>query len=153
MARHDPKGIRFEFLINRIDEAITAGFYVEAMALTYSMFEERTYKLLERLEIPRNNGDKLYQCLVYFKNRVVNCTLTVTPTTCTQAELLNWLKVEFLDSNLVDEIQSWRDNRNTVTHDLAKQDIDYEALETVAKKGRDYFRKYTALIMRLKKMI
>ena len=53
MARLDPKGRRFEFLVKRIDEALASGFYVEAMALTYSLMEERTYKLLERLNIPR----------------------------------------------------------------------------------------------------
>ena len=53
MGRHDPKGLRFEFLIKRIDEALAAGYYVEALALTYSLFEERTYKLLERLDIQR----------------------------------------------------------------------------------------------------
>ena len=153
MGRHDPKGLRFEFLIERIDDALNAGFYVEAMALTYSLFEERTYKLLERLDIHRNNGDKLYQCLVYFKNNILNGAITVMPSTCSQAELNNWLKVEFLDTNLIDDIQNWRDERNTVTHDLAKQDIDYAALKMVAQKGRDYFRRYTALIMRLKKMI
>ena len=63
MARLDPKGRRFEFLVKRIDEALDSGFYVEAMALTYSLMEERTYKLLERLNIPRRNGDKLFQCL------------------------------------------------------------------------------------------
>lgn len=49
MARVDQKGQRFEFLVGRIDEALDAKYYIEAMALTYSLFEERTYKLLDRL--------------------------------------------------------------------------------------------------------
>lgn len=153
MGRHDPKGLRFEFLIKRIDEALAAGYYVEALALTYSLFEERTYKLLERLDIQRKNKDKLHQCLVYFEDHVANGTINVTPSRCTQTDLIDWLKTEFLDSNLITDIQNWRDERNTVTHDLAKQDIDYSALHAVAQKGRDYFRTYTSLIMKLKKMI
>ena len=153
MARLDPKGRRFEFLVKRIDEALDSGFYVEAMALTYSLMEERTYKLMERLNIPRRNGDKLFQCLQYFQIHVSNNTITVVPNNCTQTELVTWLQQEFLTSGLICDIQTWRDERNTVTHDLAKQDIDYDNLKAVAQQGRDYFRRYTALIMKLKKMI
>lgn len=153
MGRVDTKGKRFEFLIKRIDDALSAGFYVEAMALTYSLMEERTNTLLDRLQIHRSNADKLYQCLMYFKNHIANNTIIVTSNTCTQAELTQWLKTEFIDSNLVDNIQDWRTERNAVTHDLAKQDIEYSTLKATAQKGRDYFRKYTALIMRLKKMV
>ncbi len=153
MARLDQKGKRFEFLVRRIDEAFDAGFYIEAMALTYSLMEERTYKLLERLEIPRNNSDKLYQCLKYFQLHVSNNDITVVPSNCTKTELVTWLQQEFFTSGLIGNIQTWRNERNTVTHDLAKQDIDYDNLKTVAQQGRDYFRKYTSLIMKLKKMI
>lgn len=153
MARVDQKGKRFEFLVRRIDEALNDKYYIEAMALTYSLFEERTYKLLDRLNIPRKNGDKIYQCLKYFKGNVINKTINVTPRTCSANELVAWLQIEFLDSGLIDNIQDWRDKRNDVTHDLAKQDIDYANLAVVAQEGRKYFRTYTALIMKLKKML
>lgn len=153
MGRHDQKGIRFEFLVKRIDEALEAGFYVEALSLTYSLMEERTYKLLERLGIPWKSRDKLYQCLVYFQNHVSTGTISVTPIKCTQGELVDWLKENFLDSGLVGNIDKWRDDRNDVIHDLAKQDMDYNDLRKVAETGRNCFRTYTALIMKLKKMI
>lgn len=153
MARSDEKGKRFEFLVGRIDEAIDDKYYVEAMALTYSLFEERTYKLLERLNISRKNSDKIYQCLIYFKDHVINKTISVTPCKCSLDELTTWLQKEFLDSGLIDNIQIWRNKRNDVIHDLAKQNIEYKSLEITAKEGRDYFRIYTALIMKLKKLI
>lgn len=153
MARLDQKGKRFEFLVGKIDKALDDNYYIEAMALTYSLFEERTYKLLERLNIPRKNGDKIFQCLTYFKDYVMNKKISVMPCKCSSDELTKWLQKEFLDSGLIDKIQIWRNKRNDVTHDLAKQDIDYENLEITAKEGRDYFRKYTALIMELKKMV
>lgn len=153
MARVDQKGQRFEFLVGRIDEALDAKYYIEAMALTYSLFEERTYKLLDRLNIPRRNSDKIYQCLHYFENNVKNKTISVMPRTGSEDELIEWLQTEFLDSALIDNIQAWRDKRNNITHDLAKQDIDYASLAAVAHEGRNYFRRYTALIMKLKKML
>lgn len=153
MARLDQKGKRFEFLVRKIDKALDDNYYIEAMALTYSLFEERTYKLLERLNIPRKNSDKIFQCLTYFKDHVMNKTISVTSCKCSSDELTTWLQKEFLDSGLIDNIQAWREKRNDVTHDLAKQDIDYENLKITAKEGRDYFRTYTALIMKLKKMV
>lgn len=153
MGRHDEKGKRFEFLVKRIDEALQAGFYVEAMSLTYSLMEERTYRLLERLNIPRKSGDKLFQCLKYFQKHIDDRDISVTSTQCDANELIDWLKINFIDSGLVAKIDKWRDDRNTVIHDLAKQDIDYSGLEQVAKAGSDSFRTYTALIMKLKKMI
>ena len=54
---------------------------------------------------------------------------------------------------MIDNIQKWREKRNDVIHDLAKQNTDYSDLEVLATEGKDYFRKYTSLIMFLKKMI
>ena len=152
MSRLDQKGKRYEFLVERIDEALHAGYYVEAMSLTYSLFEDRTYRLLTHLGIPYKNKDKLYNCLQHLEKHVIqNNTIPATPSGCTSAELVSWIQTEFFASNLVSNIDKWRDERNDVIHDLAKRDIDYAALSSVAQEGRDYFRRYTALIMQLKK--
>ena len=152
MGRINEKGKRYEFLVERIDVALHAGFYAEAMSLTYALFEDRTYRLLDHLGIPYKNSDKLFNCLTYLKKHVVdNHTVPATPSGCTSAELVAWLQAEFFSSNLVSNIDIWRKERNDVIHDLAKRDIDYAALSSVAQEGRDYFRRYTALIMQLKK--
>lgn len=153
MARLDEKGKRFEFLVERIDEANRTGFYVEAMALTYALMEERTYTLLKRLGIPYKSGDKLYQCLVYLKKCIQKRTLSIAPKKISLDELHDWLKAELIDTKLVDNIQSWRNRRNDITHDLAKQTIAYNSIGPDAIQGSQYFRKYTAIIMRLKKLV
>jgi len=153
MARLDEKGKRFEFLVARIDEAIIAGYYVEAMAITYSLMEERTYSLLNKLQINYKNRDKLHQCLVYLEQHIVNRTVTVAPSMISQDDLIDWLKAEIIDSKLVEDIQIWRGNRNDITHDLAKQTIDYSSIESYANQGSVYFRKYTSIIMKLKKLL
>lgn len=79
--------------------------------------------------------------------------ISVTSSRCSTTELIDWLKIEFLDSGLIDKIQKRREKRNNVIHDLAKQNTDYSDLEVLATEGKDYFRKYTSLIMFLKKMI
>lgn len=128
MPRLDEKGKRFEFLIGRIDEALVSGFYVEAMALTYSLLEERTYSLLDKLQIRYKSRDKLHQCLVYLESQILNRTVAVALSQISLDELIDWLKVELIDSGLINDIQVWRDKRNGITHDLAKQNIDYPSI-------------------------
>ncbi|WP_139197284.1 hypothetical protein [[Clostridium] fimetarium] len=149
----DEKGKRFEFLVSRLDESKNNGYYIEAMAITYALMEERTYSLLDKLGISYRNKDKLYQCLEYFKKNIIDRQLTLTPTKMSIDELTDWLKVEFIDSGLVDNIQLWREKRNGVIHDLAKTTIEYSDLEETCNSGSEYFRKYTAYIMKLKKVI
>lgn len=153
MSRIDEKGKRFEFLVARLDEAKENNYYIEAMAITYALMEERTYSLLDKLGIPYKNKDKLFQCLTYLKNSIIDRTLTIVPAKVSLEELINYLQVELIDSNLIDDIQIWRDTRNDVIHDLAKKTIDYSALKVPCDNGSDYFRKYTSCIMKVKKML
>ena len=153
MARIDEKGKRFEFLVGRIDEAISSGFYIEAMALTYALMEERTYSLLDKLKINYKNSDKLYQCLKYLDKHIIERTITVTPSKMSLDELMDMLKTELIDSKLIDDVQLWREQRNNITHDLAKENITYSSIEIYACQGNVYFRKYTSIIMKIKKLL
>ncbi len=153
MPRVNEKGKRFQFLIARLDEARKKDYYIEAMAITYALMEERTYSLLDKLGIPYRNKDKLFQCLTYLKNSIISKTLAIVPTKVSVDELTNYLQVELIDSNLIDDIQAWRNTRNDVIHDLAKTTIEYSALKTPCDNGSEYFRKYTACIMKVKKML
>ncbi|EHZ2983404.1 hypothetical protein K5O26_000684 [Enterococcus faecalis] len=153
MGRINEKGKRFEFLVARLDEAKDKGYYIEAMAIAYALLEERTYSLLDKLGIPYRSRDKLYNCLEFFREHVNDRKITITPNKITVDELTDWLKIEFFDSGLVDNIQCWRDKRNNVVHDLAKTTIDYSDLKEPSDNGSEYFRTYSALIMRLKKII
>ena len=151
--RKDEKGQRFEFLIRRIDEALDEGFYVETIAITYALFEERTYRLLDRLNVSYRKRDKLYDCLVKLENAINSGTVSVTTTKMNSDKFNDLLKDLFITSNLILDIHNWRDSRNDVMHDLAKTNMDYEGLKTTCESGRDLFRKYTAIIMKLKKNI
>ena len=153
MSRVDEKGKRFEILIARLDESRKNGYYIEAMAITYALMEERTYSLLDKLGISYRNKDKLFQCLTYLKNNIVDRTLTITPTKVTIDDLTDYLKIELVDSHLIDDIQTWRDTRNNVIHDLAKTTIDYSDLQEPCNNGSEFFRKYTSCIMKIKKML
>lgn len=151
--RKDEKGKRFEFLISRIDQSLEEGFYVEGMAITYALFEERTYRLLDRLNVSYRNRDKLYDCLVKLQTAISNKTISVTTPRMRSDEFNDMLKDVLISSNLIRDIQAWRETRNDVIHDLAKTNIDYSGLKTTCENGRELFGKYTAIIMKIKKNI
>ncbi|WP_024859169.1 hypothetical protein [Ruminococcus albus] len=153
MARKDEKGQRFEFLVGRIDDAIKNEYYVEAMAITYALMEERSYTLLDRLNIHYTGKDKLYHCIDKLKNAINDKKITVTPKKGTTDTLIDFLATEFISTNLLDNIQNWRDRRNDVIHDLAKQTIDYDTLKQPSEDGRKNFALYSAVIMKVKKML
>ena len=152
-ARKNEKGQRFEFLVKRIDEAIAAGYYIEASSLSYALLEERTYSLLDKIGVTYSHSDKLFNCLELIKKAINNRNITVSSNNFTSDQIIAWLKSQFLDSNLVNRIDDWRKKRNDVTHDLAKETIDYSELVEFANEGKDIFRNYTSLIMKLKKLL
>lgn len=151
--RKDEKGKRFEFLISRIDESLKDGFYVEGMAITYALFEERTYRLLDRLNVSYRNRDKLHDCLVKLENAINDKTINVTTPRMSTDDFIDMLKDVLITSNLIPDIQTWRAKRNDVIHDLAKTTIDYSSLRTTCENGRELFAKYSAIIMKIKKNI
>lgn len=153
MSRYDVKGKRFEFLIERIDKAISDGYYVEAMSLTYALFEERTYSLLDKLKIPYNSKDKLFKCLIRLKEYIANQKLSIISSQKPLPDIYNFLENELINNNLIDNVLAWKKHRDDVIHDLAKQNIPYSSIQIDAQSGRDYFRQYTAIIMRLKKLL
>ena len=151
--RKDEKGRRFEFLISRIDEALEKGFYVEAMAITYALFEERTYRLLDRLDVQYRPRDKLYDCLGKLEKAIHDRTITVVTKRMTIDDFRDMLDSTLIASNLIADIQDWRRKRNDVIHDLAKTTIDYNSLESTSEDARNLFIKYSAIIMKIKKNI
>lgn len=154
MARNNEKGKRFDFLVGRVDESLKAGYYIEAMAITYALLEERSYTLLDRLNIPYDSEkDKLYKCINMIKKAITSRNLSVTPKKGTVDDLLDYLSSKMITSELLKNIQVWRKDRNDVIHDLAKQTIDYSSLKQTAENGREYFALYSAAIMSIKKKL
>lgn len=151
--RRNEKGKRFEFLIRQIDKSLEEEFYVEGMAITYALFEERTYRLLDRLDVSYRRRDKLFECLRKLKTSIEQKTIDVTTKKDSLDDFIGFLEEKLIDSNLMDDIQRWREDRNKVVHDLAKTNIDYNSLEIVCESGRNLFRRYTAIIMEIKKRL
>ena len=150
--RLDTKVKRYEFLVQRADKSLAAGFYVEATAIIYSLLEERTYSLMKKLGLPyKEKNHKLFHCIEFINDAIQDHTIPYAPSV-TVVDIHKLLKSELIESDLLKKINAWRSERNDIMHDLAKQNINYESLQSIAENGVSLFRSYTAFIMRFKKL-
>ena len=130
--RETIKGKRFEELLERADTALSEKYYVESITLYYAFIEERMISLFNRLGYTLNKKQKLWYCIDQLKK----------------------LKIEtFFSSTLLHELDVWREERNDVIHDYAKEDIPYSNLEKTAETGKRLGRDLSAAIMRHKKSL
>jgi len=136
--RQNEKGKLFETLIKKVDVAIKHKFYLEASWIQYSIIEERLLSIVKKID-NRNpgNGFKVDKCLTRLKVLI----------TKENNELLKrHFTVEFIE-----RIRSWKNNRNSIMHDLAKKHITETRIKNLAIDGNKLMRELNATIMRFKK--
>ena len=153
MGRNDEKGERFEELVARVDESIDEGYYVEAMTITSSLIEERTETLLKRFGLTFGPFDSLHKRIGILKNGINNGTITVSSPRLSSAAFISLIDNELINSNLIDDIDTWRDDRNKAVHGLARGEKKYEDLKVDSLEGKRLFRDYSSAVMRIKKLL
>ena len=125
-ARHD----RYASAIDRVKDALSNGYFVEAIAIEESLIGDR----LESLANEFSNGKHSYKPLgnlVYILINDYSIDLTKE-----QTEILN-------------EIKDWAINRNHAIHEMGKLDSNlketfqesYNNLQEIAEKGMPLFNK------------
>lgn len=142
-----------ESLVLRIEEAIMEGFYIEAVSITYSILENKTYDLLNMLGIPYKGADRTYQCLTYFSMHMEKRDIIICEDANKNCVLMDWLEEIFLTSGLVDGIHAWRNERNVITHDLVRKGMKIPELERLALEGKKLVMEYIEKIEALEEYI
>ena len=153
MGRNDEKGERFEELVARVDKAIDDGYYVEAMTITSSLIEERTEQLLKRFGLTFGQYDSLHKRIGILKDGIINGTITVSSLRLSSAAFISLIDNDLINSNLIDDIDTWRNDRNKAVHGLAWGKKKYEDLKEDSLEGKRLFRSYSSAIMRIKKLL
>lgn len=129
--RNTVKGIRFEKIISRADSALKEGYYIESIAIYYAFMEERLETQLGRMGYVLNKKQKMAYCIDFIKK---------------DSSLIG-----YFDATLLSNLDKWRSDRNNLIHDYAKDEMDYESFEPVAKEGKKLSRELSSAIMRYKK--
>ena len=137
MKRGTPKGKRIEKLIDRADLAIELTFFLEANWIIYSIIENRVKSLaLEKL------------ALIPIRENYHGCIEIMLKELDSNEIIKNDVTIELLD-----ELDNWRLERNDIMHDLAKEKLDFERIETATTIGRVLLSKITAVNMKIKKKL
>lgn len=129
------KGIRFEDLIARADFALDNEFYLESSWICYSIIEERLISIFSKIGITLNRRQKMDYCL-----KKINIMRSD-----------NVLIDKYFSVVLIENLDDWRDRRNKIMHDLAKEEIAFEEFESLAKEGRTLLGSLATQIMKFKK--
>lgn len=131
--------------INRIDQALDEGFWLEAAWITYAMFEDRCDSLLSKsggpVPLPPNR-----------KFVAIDTKITVLKKRSKTDEILS--KVSELPA-LLSEVKRWKNRRNPIMHSMVNLPKDWSLINADAKilaeEGREILGRYAAAAMKVRK--
>lgn len=141
-----PKNIEkyeiYKTLKVQLKKSITSGFYYQAIFIEYAILEDRTNSLLRhaKLNTENNKGEDLSI------SRKLNKLKSCKP--FTNSIIRKKLPIDFIE-----EIVSWKKQRDSLIHELAKIKYDDESVSEVALKGKVLIDKYDNTVKRLNKIL
>ncbi|MER2077415.1 hypothetical protein [Psychrobacillus psychrotolerans] len=156
MVRITDKGIRFEMLIKRADTALENDYCIEASTIYYAIIEERFHSILDTLEVTYNKRNcKMYHGIQRMKNILSTGHYVENPQENSIDNLLDYristLMQQEYDINLLINLDIWRVKRNSITHNFAKENMDYNDVRDWAKEGKNLLRNLLSSTMRFNK--
>ena len=109
----------------RLNKAMRAGFYLEAMFIEYAILEDRTTAVLryENNSI-KPRGDRLPS---------IDAKLKKIKTIAREKK---GLPKRYFKDELIDQILVWKEERNRMIHALLKQQLTTEKLIQLAEEGK-----------------
>lgn len=159
MVRHTEKGVRFEDIIERADRAIEENYGIEGGIIYFAIIEDRVSEILKILA-PNEYTSK--ESFFNKLNRLINLSKNGKICLINQNEknnqnysnnaVLNLFKTEF-DITLLENIDRWRESRNSIIHAYASENITYTEVMVWSTQGKEYGRLFLSSCMRFKKKI
>ena len=117
----------YRMQMGRLKKALTNGFYLEAIFIEYSVIEDRTSAILRYggyKAKARNKGEE--PTLISKLNKISEV-----------ARNKKSLEHKYFSSELIEDIRSWKENRNALIHNLINQQTTAEELKECAEKGSE----------------
>lgn len=131
----------------RLNRALTSGFYLEATFIEYAILEDRTESIL------RHAG--MYEAYLKKRGRYSPNIDSKIKYIDKQAENKTSLLHKYFSDTLLSDILAWKEERNRLIHALLKQDLTTEELaqlaqtgEALAKELRNRVNKYRRIVER-----
>ena len=112
----------------RLNNALNNGFNLEAMFIEYAIMEDRTESILlhsdqweDYLRSRRGQRPTIDSKIRYIKKRAEE-----------KKSLLN----KYFSDDFLDQILTWKDERNRLIHALLKQQLEHNEISLLAAQGK-----------------
>lgn len=113
----------YKLQMARLNRAMKAGFYLEAVLIEQAIMEDRLRSILEHAGVFNPKTQE------HFKKKLDRVK------SLTQNK--KGLARRYFDDGLLEEIEAWRLARNDIVHRLMNQKVDFGQLHTYATKGQE----------------
>ena len=127
----------FKKLHDKLNEAMTYGFYIEAIAIEYAIIDNRITRITELLQISAQNYG--------FKKRFKEVKKTLK-----SSQFLKDYRITINESH---RITNFINDRNSLIHGLVVMDLDETFVEYVAKEGIFVVNYFQNLSQKIKKRL
>ena len=112
----------------RLNSALHSGFNLEAMFIEYAIMEDRTESILRHagkwdayLKTRKGRDPTINSKIGYLKKL---------------AGFNNDLLHKYFFDGLLDQMLTWKDDRNRLIHALLKQQLEHNEIRTLAEQGK-----------------
>ena len=113
----------------RLNKAIANGFNLEAMFIEYAIMEDRTETVLRHANLwdayiksRKGHEANIHSKIRYLKKKAEN-----------KKDILH----KYFSDDLLDQILTWKDDRNRLIHALLKQELDHDEVSRMAGQGSE----------------
>ena len=122
------KADTYKFLKGRLQRAMKAEFYLEALMIEYAIIEDRTESILRHAEkwdtyLKKRNG----------RSPTLNSKVNYIQKL---AAINNDLLHKYFADDLLGEVLGWKDDRNRLIHALLDQQFKHNELSSLAMQGK-----------------
>ena len=126
---NDQKYLNYKEQFKRLDKALKYGFNLEAVFIEYAIMEDRAEAVL------RYEGNEIHTKERQFVS-IDRKLKKIKDIAREKKSLPN----RYFTEEFIDEILSWKEERNGMIHAFMKKQLTTESIEAVALKGKDLAR-------------
>lgn len=126
---NDQKYLNYKEQFKRLDKALKYGFNLEAVFIEYAILEDRAEASL------RYEGNEIHTKEGHFVS--IDRKLKKIKDIAREKKSL---PSRYFTDEFIDEILSWKEERNGMIHAFMKKQLTTESIEAVALKGKDLAR-------------
>lgn len=137
--RYTAKGVHYEKMIEQAYTATSDKFYLEGSAICFNVIQDRIHSAVHHIQNKPPNKQQRNKLAVCIDKLIQLIKSDTKYSSC-------------LSENNLNDILVWKNERDVIMHELAKEDMPQSRLKNHCNKGIDHMKKLASSVMKLKKL-